>query len=355
MIPTLAQILGIPETLGKPVPARLVEGSRIFFVGEAPGEEEENQGRPFIGVSGRLLKQMCWQVGIDLDDCSLSNVFSIRPPSNDIDFFFDGEPGDTEFPSLEKGKYLNKKWLYEIARLKAEIIATQPNIIVALGRTPLLILRHVSGIGANRGVMALSSLVPYKCLATYHPAGILRQWGNKIIALADLQKALRESASGELRHDSSIIWINPTLADLHDFERRYMVGKTISADIETDMVRGQIKCIGFAPSPNHAISVPFLSKGGHYWQGAGEEAAAWAWVRAIVRDYPIIFQNGGFDAVWLIREGCPPLGYCEDTMLLHHALYPELKKDLGFMGSLYANRPAWKQMRPRGKSGKREE
>lgn len=354
---TLAQILGLPETLGARVPSRLIPNSPIFFVGEAPGAQEEEEGRPFAGAAGRELRSMCNAVGIDLDSCSIGNVFSIRPPSNDVLFFFDGEHGDTPFPSLERGRYLNKKWMEEIDRLKAEIASVRPNVIVALGRTPLLALQSLSGIGANRGVVGFSTLLPgIKTLATYHPAAILRQWSLRIIALADLQKAARESASAELSHDVSTIWINPTLADLHVFEAKWMGNSPlISADIETDMARGLIRCVGFAPSEHIAISVPFTKNGGHYWRTPEEEAAAWYWVRHVLEDYKILFQNGGFDSIWLIYGGCPPKGYCEDTMLLHHALYPELKKDLGFMGSIYANRPAWKQMRPRGKSGKRDE
>lgn len=354
---TLAQILGLPETLPGPVPSRLIPNSPIFFVGEAPGAEEVEEGRPFVGAAGRELRALCNTVGIDLNECSIGNVFSLRPPGNDVLYFFDGEHGDTPFPPLERGRYLNAKWLSEITRLQTEIQSVRPNIIVALGRTPLLILRSLSGIGANRGVVAFSNLLPgVKCLATYHPAALFRQWSFRVVVLADLQKAARESASAELFHDASTIWINPTLADLYTFEARWMANKKIiSVDIETDMKRGLIRCVGFAPGPDIALSVPFTKNGGHYWRSAEEETAAWYWVRHVLEDYEILFQNGGYDAIWLIYHKCPPLGYRHDTMLLHHALFPEMKKDLGFMGSIQTNRPAWKQMRPRGKSGKREE
>ena len=46
--------------------------------------------------------------------------------------------------------------------------------------------------------------------------------------------------------------------------------------------------------------------------------------------------------------GIPTHGEVEDTMMIHHCLYPEMDKGLGFLGLLYTNQTAWKQMRPRG-------
>jgi hypothetical protein len=69
-----------------------------------------------------------------------------------------------------------------------------------------------------------------------------------------------------------------------------------------------------------------------------------------------IFQNALFDTNRLWRGyGVTFGGDIEDTMLMHHALQPESQKDLGFLGSVYTNEPAWKLMRTREKDNFKKE
>ncbi len=56
----------------------------IMIVGEAWGEHEEREGRPFVGPSGSVLNGLLRQVGISRDECYLTNVFNLRPPGNNI-------------------------------------------------------------------------------------------------------------------------------------------------------------------------------------------------------------------------------------------------------------------------------
>jgi hypothetical protein len=71
---------------------------------------------------------------------------------------------------------------------------------------------------------------------------------------------------------------------------------------------------------------------------------------------PKLGQNfGAYDAYWFLDSwGIRPMNLREDTRILHHSLYPELPKDLAFMGNSYADQGAWKQMRARRKE-KRED
>jgi hypothetical protein len=59
---------------------------------------------------------------------------------------------------------------------------------------------------------------------------------------------------------------------------------------------------------------------------------------------PLLFQNGMYDMQYLIRMGFNLRYAREDTMLLHHSLYPEVQKSLGFLGSIYTNEQSWKLM-----------
>jgi DNA polymerase I-like protein with 3'-5' exonuclease and polymerase domains len=188
---------------------------------------------------------------------------------------------------------------------------------------------------------------PVKVLPTYHPAAVLRQWDTRVIAIADLEKAHVESRSPDFSFDNSELWLAPTLQDLLDFDHHHMAHATIcAADIETK--RGQITCLSFAPTVEVSLVIPFWVEGPNpnYWPDAESEATAWSFVRKWMEreDLTKVFQNGLYDLQYLSRH-CNPRACTEDTMLQHHSLYSELRKGLGFLGSVYANTPAWKFMR----------
>ena len=59
-----------------------------MLIGEAYGEEEEKRGRPFVGRSGKLLDTMLEEAGLPRDNCTVTNVFMVRPPLNNVTEFF---------------------------------------------------------------------------------------------------------------------------------------------------------------------------------------------------------------------------------------------------------------------------
>lgn len=330
-------------------------------MGEAPGKDETNFNRPFVGASGRELDRMLAEANIKRDECSLSNVFNQRPPNNDEEYFCIEKkelPNGYSFPPLitkPKALYVAPQYLENLDRLRKEIEQVKPKIILGLGKTALWALTGRTDLGSARGFVLRSTLAPgVKVLSTHHPARVLRDWSLRVISIADFIKTKREEVSADIVYDKTQIWINPTLEDLYDFEKRFFkADNPIAADIET--FGGLIRCIGFAPSASHALVVPLISPKGIYWPTA-QFGEAINFIKRVVREYKIIFHNGAYDVSYLLRFGIPPTGYTADTMLLHHALYPELRKSLEFLGSYLANRPSWKKMRPRGnKPGKREE
>lgn len=326
----------------------------IALVGEAWGEKEEEAGRPFVGTSGWLLDQMLSQAGINRSECLVSNVFNLRPrPNNDIKNLCGprtaGIPG---MPQLQPGKYILARYAPELERLYAEISQADPNIIVALGATAAWAFLHSSGIRSIRGATtvtcpAISNKLgrEYKVLPTYHPAAVAREWSLRPIVIADLDKARRQSDTPTFARPHREIWLHPTLLDLANYEREYIApAGSLAADIETK--QDQIDCISFAPSPSTAIVIPFfLENGQNYWPTLQEELIAWGYVRHWLATKPIDWQNGMFDmnVLWW-RYGIPAPLAREDPMLLHHAMQPELKKGLGFLGSIYSEEADWKVM-----------
>lgn len=326
----------------------------IALVGEAYGEKEEEAGRPFVGTSGWILDQMLAQAGIVRSECLVTNVFNLRPrPNNDIKNLCGpktaGIPG---MPPIQAGKYILAKYAPELERLYDEIHRVDPNIIVALGATAAWAFLHSTGIRSIRGATTVTCERvserlghQYKLLPTYHPAAVAREWSLRPIVIANLDKARRQSIFPEFRRPSRKIWLRPTLLDLANYERDFIrPADSLAADIETK--QDQITCIGFAPSPETAIVIPFFCENGaNYWPSLQEELSAWSYVKHWLAMKPTTFQNGLYDINFLwSRYGIPVPLATEDTMLLHHAMQPELEKGLGFLASCYTEEASWKFM-----------
>lgn len=367
--------------------------SKIVFVGEAWGESEARLQRPLVGPSGITLLEMLhaaqiialssidraliseyWKSGYDVSsrnphfvaeiwdnhsELLLTNTFNLRPPGgNDISNLCgpraDGIPGR---PSLGSGKYVRAEYAPELDRLYAELAAAHPNVVVALGATPTWALLGAGSITGTRGTTAIAKHgPPVKVLPTFHPAAVMRDWNLRPIVIADLFKAKREAEFPEVRRPQRFIHIEPSLFDLADFHGRYIQpSRQLSIDIET--ASDMITCVGFAPSIDRALVVPFVKNGKSYWESDEEEVRAWEFVRMVCGERKeIVFQNGLYDMHFLWRTmGITVPHATHDTMLLHHALQPELKKGLGFLGTIYTDEASWKLMRKGSTTVKRED
>lgn len=353
---------------------------KIALLGEAWGKDEAVLGLPFVGMSGQELGRMLEDVGLKKSECLLLNVLNLRPgqwwakhhntvppkDSNDLKYVTLPlkeakalAPGYA-LPPISTGSYLHPLLLPELDRLRGALDQFKQqggNIIVALGATALWACTGSGGITKNRGtIMAASLQGNLKMLATYHPAAVLRAWDLRPIVLADLAKAARESQSPNITRTRRTIFIEPTFEELLWFEREHIAGASaLSIDIETGW--GQTTCIGFATSPQVSLVVPFFHGPSSYWSPE-EEPKVWRWVqRQLARPIRKIGQNFMYDLQRLLRDGFRPwLKEMDDTMLLHHSLYQELDKNLGFLGATYCNESSWKQLRPRGeKTEKKDE
>lgn len=363
----------------------------ILLVGEAYGESEAKAGVGFIGASGAELIRMLGESGmmnLSPHDRELlhqyylrgdwhqlnaiwnlhpeiirTNVFNLHPPRNDLEYFCGPKTTAIEgYPPLLKSKFVRAEFAPQLSRLGDEILQHNPNIIICLGNCALWALAGRVGITKLRGTTLLSThiVADYKLLPTFHPAAILRQYENRPIVIADLAKAHRESTSPTISRPHREIWIEPSLLDITNFIDTHVLRcRLLSVDIET--AGSRITCIGFAPRPDIAIVIPFddaRSAGGSYWPSRQAERSVWDIIRGVLEDgsIPKLFQNGAYDIAFLTRSiGILVKGASEDTMLLHHALQPESLKGLGFLGSVYSNEGAWKHMRGKYETIKRDE
>ena len=140
-----------------------------MIVGEAPGEQEDIQGEPFVGKSGQLLTKMIEAMGFTRDQVYICNVVKCRPPGN-------RNPEPEELARCEPF-------------LIRQIELVQPKIILAMGRFAVQsLLRSSEPIGKLRGRVHRYHGVPL--IVTYHPAYLLRNLEDKARAWDDLCLAL---------------------------------------------------------------------------------------------------------------------------------------------------------------------
>jgi uracil-DNA glycosylase len=144
--------------------------SRILFIGEAPGRDEDRQGLPFVGRAGKLLDKMLAAIGLDRTGAYITNVINWRPPDN-------------RDPSPEEAAMC-------LPFLRRHIELVDPGVIVLLGAVAV---RHV--MGRSDGIMKTRGRwLDYQVngrmapvMPTLHPAYLLRQPAHKKLAWRDLQ------------------------------------------------------------------------------------------------------------------------------------------------------------------------
>jgi DNA polymerase len=138
--------------------------ARLAIVGEAPGEQEARQGRPFVGAAGILLDELLADAGIDRAATYVTNVVKIRPTTEKAGRLSNRPPRAGE---IREG----------VEVLSREIGLVQPVILLLLGNTPAkALIRRTFAVTADRGQRFDTELgVP--AIATFHPAYLLRMRG----------------------------------------------------------------------------------------------------------------------------------------------------------------------------------
>lgn len=339
-------------------------GSKLLIIGEAPGEDEERTRVPFVGSSGKLLNTLLKQAGFERSDFHITNVFTERPPENDLkkhwtitktDLRKRGHSLFGRLPPLNK-RYLIPEKEHHIGRLQKEIAELDPAFILMLGSTALWAVTGESRITINRGTI-LNLPQDRVGLATFHPAMVLRQWDQRPLVWADLLKAKRYLNGTLPPPIARRFWIDPTFGEIETVYNLFHSNPswTLGVDIETDPRIGQITMISFG-TESEVLCIPFFNKNTlpeltHYWKTAREEAEAWRWVmRFADLPNPKVGQNFLYDHQYLLEDLDIRVKRMEDdTAILQHCLQPELPKALGVLASLYINEPSWKFMRQSSK------
>lgn len=318
--------------------------ARILIVGEAPGAEEEREGRPFVGASGRLLTSLLASAGLSRDECFITNVCRVRPPGNDISAFFRQTakpPGPDWAPVL--GGWATAPVVEGLKALEREIALVRPKVIIPLGNLALLAVAGQTSITKWRG-SELKGPGGSMVVPTIHPAAVLREMDWYPFVVQDLRRAAMWQHRGYVPPPAWTFITRPSFDEargtleglLRDAERGPI---RLACDIETR--QGQIACVGLAWARNAAISLPLmdLHSPEGYWR-AEEETTLLCLLARLLRHPAVQLygQNFSYDSQYFYRwlRILPRLTL--DTMVAHHVLFSHVPKDLATLASLYCER-----------------
>jgi len=320
--------------------------AKIILVGEAPSTVEIQQGIPFVGPAGEKLNSCLHQAGLIRAHCYITNLIPYQ--IDNIGVYYNSSRGA-----------LTTEGLKQRDRLAEELASLPANVVVALGNPAACALTGKASINERRGyiVAATEHFNNRKVLPTIHPASVLyasKGRGNPYFGMYyiahDLKKAAIECEFPHILYDGQVIKIPASFEEALAFLKEIKTHKRVAVDIET--IEFEVACIGFAVSRDLAYVIPL-----HKAWTEDQEHIIWLAVEGILADESItkIGHNFIYDRIVLLRKNHVQVcGITEDTMLAHSVVYPDFRKSLAFLASIYTNLPYWKDM-AKFKASKEEE
>ena len=148
------------------VPGEGNPNADLMFIGEGPGRDEDEQGRPFVGVSGQLLDRMIHAIGMERTEVYIANVVKCRPPMN-------RNPEPDEAAAC-------------LPYLRSQFVLVSPKVIVLLGKVACrYVLGEEAPISRMRGHWIKRKGIWF--MPTYHPSALLREPAKKREAWEDFK------------------------------------------------------------------------------------------------------------------------------------------------------------------------
>jgi len=294
----------------------------VLIVGEAPGSEEDIQGKPFVGPSGTLLRQALEAAKLPMSDIFITNTVFCRPPKN-------RQPKKEELKACSE--YLE------------QVITSMPNlkIIMPLGAVALQATLNRKGVTECRGT-TIKDKKGRTYVPTFHPAAILRDPNKKDTFFRDfsfVQGVLSNSIkSGTYHLCDTMESVTAALATLTGKE--YMSFDIETSSIDEDMssiVNDEIVGVSFTTEEYTGYYIPFISVNQPVWDDTNKAHIVAELKRILTAPtMKIVLHNGKFDANFLKARfdidimkiqggpgGASGMNYFFDTLLAHHILWQE--------------------------------
>lgn len=331
------------------------EGSpraRFILIGEAPGKNENLQGRPFVGWSGHRMEDWWRPLGLSRQSFYITNVVDHQPRANKIGLVPRGE------------------LVAYTASLHARIAALDdPWLLVPTGNTALRALIGGKGTITQLRGSILSYTDPrgrtLKVIPTIHPAALGRtpMWEGR--CRADWARIAEEAQTREVVLPQREHMVRPTLSDLTDLVVECQRAAALGVDIETPRALSivdtgytkkgskkrpkrllgerRITCLAVATDPAHSMTIPTTLA---YWHDQDVLDEVWAIVATIAAlPVPKATHYGLFDWWWLAQHGVKPARWEWDTNAMHHCLDPAEDHSLAYCASRDTRQPYWKNMK----------
>lgn len=313
----------------------------IMLVGEAPGAEEDESGKAFVGSAGKLLRSLMREVGIPADSY-ITNANKCRPPANRT-------PLATEVAAC-------------LPYLADEVNAVKPKVIVCIGGSPLKAITGLTAVGTNRGkiLSPLKLRTDAKIIVTYHPAAALHNPRER----DKIFNAIREdfTLALSLSEDGG----NESGGGPYDDEQRVLVtaedGKkaliaalqplttttdsSIVADCEWLASHETDDLIWPWDKRSRFLSIAMsarLPSGDVYSVGIEWDPSYFKILNSFMRGRRFIFHNAMADLIWLLYLGFE-IELAGDTLILAYLMDEEQRLGLGQLGPLKTGiKPGWKK------------
>jgi len=161
----------LKKTATQPVPGDGNAETEIVFIGEAPGRNEDQQGKPFVGAAGKFLAEMLSQINLKREDIYITNIVKYRPPNN-------RDP-------LPEEKSACREWLLE------ELKVISPKLIIFLGRHAMNNFFPELQISQAHGKLLIKDFKNFPTkffFPLYHPAAALYDGSMREVLMADFKK-----------------------------------------------------------------------------------------------------------------------------------------------------------------------
>ncbi len=323
------------------VPGEGSPEAKMVVFGQAPGKDEMIDGRPFVGMAGRVYDQILHNAKVLRSRIWTDNMAKVQPSRSIGEYFIGRAPGERGTSKIVPTPQL-EEWIEENRQLIARI---KPNVIVPLGNEALWMCTGLEGITKWRGSI-LSSwdyFVPgFKVIPSWHPSYLQRGVTHlQPLVEADFRRAKGDSEFPDKRLPRPTYHINPTIGDVIEFIRHVADNEWCSCDIETRY--SQTLTVGIGCDVDEAMCIPFTDGGNPRWE-LEEEASIWKALSYLLeRHTGIVGQGFIYDASVLARWhriacAIPRL----DTMVAWHECYPALPKALNVITSVLTRHPYYK-------------
>ena len=334
------------------VPPTHLTGAQLLFCGESAGKDEVRLRKGFSGSSGQMLRRITKAVGIDFDQCSLTNVIKEMPIGGGIDaYYLDKKKNAREQP----GERI--KWWWRL--LEAEISQYgNYNLVVALGDEALYALTGLRGITKWRGsILECKFKKGLKVIPEVHPAYVMRDnWADYYVAIRNAKKWREEGKVPQrlLKEPPDEFIISPTLDQALEWIQFIATPPLAPWYLDVETVGDSLRCFGLSSDarPHRAICIPIHTSTGPYWS-VRDEATIWSRLSLAASRNPLFRnQNCVYDLDYILDMGVEPAAIDFDPMVGMNVAYPEFPKGLDFTTSIFTYYAYYKD---EGKTWKKKE